>query len=181
MSKIKDKEFNIFINYMIEYMYSTDKTTKVLSNEQINLITRFNTRRKDNIDKLLNVLLRINANIYNIFVDIQEYLHMSFENNVESGICYITKTKIYFPRRLILSYKIKDDMIIKKEYIIRSDFVDYFRWFYIYNHFGYYLMSSLYNQNNKIDIYSTWIQNMYNVYTYCENKIKDLTNPLLIN
>ena len=177
--KMSDPEFNMFLKYMLEYMCSNSDTYKNVNREESNLIINFNTRRKEKVDYLLHVLKSIDTNIYYIFNDICSFLSLSIENNIDHGICYVTKEECEFPRRIVLSYEIKSDLNIKKEYIIRSDFVPFCRWFYIYYHFGYYLMSYIYKNTDKCN--TNWENEMYDIYLFCENRLIELTKPLQLS
>ena len=130
-----------------------------------------------------------NCNIGVLFNHILNHLNMKISLpplNHKKKTCFITKEKYKWYRIITFNYCFDTtcDHMANHSFVVRSDLVDMLRWFYIYAHFCYYLFKKCvhwwkteYRSSlPQLDVLQLqFMQDMYQVYRFCESQLELLT------
>lgn len=134
----------IFVKH-IEHNLLENRTP--LTKKQMHQVVQFNVERKQLIDQLLSLLREQKTNIGKVFEQIQFYLGMHiFKRPNVSDKCIISNTECSNGRYVCLMERISNTnqkihtSADSFDFYVRSDFIRILKDFYLYQHFGYYVM-----------------------------------------
>ena len=155
--------------------YDMLENREALTKLQLQNVVHFNIRRKQLAEQLIAVLTQEKTNIGKLFEDVTHYLGLfAFVRRDDTPyLCAVTNEQVPNGRHVTLVELLDAHSASpkSKEIYVRSDFLKWLRLFYIYFHFGFYVMS-LVNTTTPEHRDESFLKQLYEQFLFIEQNLQ---------